>query len=72
MYLITDYQQVAENDRPTFLTAFKAYEAKQVGYVDGLYYIKDDTGYEITVPINRPSLFLNNVGVFKLFAEVNS
>lgn len=71
MFIMTDYQQTFKN-RPTYLTAGKFYEVVNANVYGDLFTILDDEEYPISVPVDRVSAHLNDVGVFKLYEKANS
>lgn len=71
LYVKTEHQQfVDEGTGEVYITAGKFYAATEESGFPGVYVIKDDSGYAISVRVRAPSAHLNHVGIFELY-EVN-
>ena len=71
LYVKTEHQQILdEGTASIYLTAGKFYPATEEPGFPGVYVIKDDFDYEISVRVRAPSAHLNHVGIFELY-EVN-
>lgn len=76
LYVMTDYYVDPTSPIGAAITAGRFYPAKPTKLhpaeaFQGMYDIIDDRGFELNIRVNRPSAHLDDIGIFKLFGEVD-